>query len=126
MTLAGLLDSRRVAVFQDCLLTKPPSACSVTEEINGVPFEASRVSVLWQIPQYILAGISEILVVVTAYQFAYLEAPDQHQHQCELSHFFKKFEKKTKFSVVTVTFLLNDVSDQVNGRNILLKFVAAK
>ncbi|CAN0027902.1 unnamed protein product, partial [Hapterophycus canaliculatus] len=36
---------------------------------------ASNMSVLWQVPQYLLIGTSEILSAVTSLEFFYAEAP---------------------------------------------------
>jgi POT family proton-dependent oligopeptide transporter len=42
-----------------------------------------QVSFLWQLPQYVLVSLSEVLLAATALQFAYAEAPESMKSMCQ-------------------------------------------
>ena len=65
-----------------------PISCSQVYKRDDVNYIGSGLRIEWQIPQCIIAQISDILVQLTAVQLAYLEAPD-NQHCiscCHASH----------------------------------------
>jgi len=52
-----------MAALLDVYLTIPSHDCR------------GRVNILWQLPQYLLMAIAEVLVAVTGLEFAYSQAP---------------------------------------------------
>jgi peptide/histidine transporter 3/4 len=69
MIAAGCVEINRLSAFESNNLIGP----SVCTTVN--PPQAVGVSVLWQIPQFLLVGISEVLASVTAIQFFYTQSP---------------------------------------------------
>ena len=47
--------------------------------VAGVAYNASDMSIFWQVPQYVLSGCAEVLTTVTSREFAYTEAPSSMQ-----------------------------------------------
>ncbi|KAK7474443.1 hypothetical protein BaRGS_00034326 [Batillaria attramentaria] len=74
MVIAGVVEYKRLEAFwpshdQPCLNH------SINQSIGGSVFYAADMSVLWQIPQYVLIGISEVFTSVAGLQFAVSVAP---------------------------------------------------
>lgn len=69
MMAAGLVEIARLDAFKAGNLAGP-SVCDHTD-----PPQTVGMSVLWQIPQFTLVGISEVLASVTALQFFYTQSP---------------------------------------------------
>ena len=84
ISLAIAVDLVRHYKFNECLTSNEHiiDQCIIRQEYNGCTFVASHFSVLWQLPQQLAASISQVFVVVTAYQIAYLQAPDYESEPC--------------------------------------------
>lgn len=47
--------------------------------VGTIMYNSSSISILWQIPQFVLCGIAEVFTLVTALEFAYTESPVEMQ-----------------------------------------------
>ncbi|XP_067928098.1 solute carrier family 15 member 4-like [Watersipora subatra] len=69
---AGFLETARLWDTCNCGFT--------LQNIDGRVYPASpTISIWWQVPQYILVGASETFMILTAMEFAYVEAPRNMQ-----------------------------------------------
>ncbi|XP_075253307.1 solute carrier family 15 member 4-like [Convolutriloba macropyga] len=84
---AGIVDSVRRHNYDQCVHSHSQDqlgTCYIIQYINGVANKAASEHVMEfyvQWPQFVLAAFSQIFVIVTAYQFAYLQAPDNEYAQ---------------------------------------------
>ena len=87
---AIFLDVVRHSLFQDCVhnlsYLSTNTSCTFNQTFNGVTYESYDISILWQLPQEYMAAVSEVFVVVTAYQIAYLQAPDYEEEPCKIQN----------------------------------------
>ncbi|XP_063716621.1 solute carrier family 15 member 4-like [Symsagittifera roscoffensis] len=90
ISLAIAVDLVRHYKFNECLTSNEHiiDQCIIRQEYNGCTFVASHFSVLWQLPQQLAASISQVFVVVTAYQIAYLQAPDYESEPYKMQGIF--------------------------------------
>lgn len=71
---AGVVEHYRLkSVYQNDSM--PCCTHTVQQKIGRTVYNAAEMSVLWQIPQYALIGLSEVFASIAALEFAYLMAP---------------------------------------------------
>ncbi|KAL8560656.1 hypothetical protein ACOMHN_052672 [Nucella lapillus] len=74
MVAAGVLEHYRLEVFWP-FHDKPCLNASINQIIGSTEYEAANLSILWQIPQYALLGLSEVFTSVAGLQLAVSVAP---------------------------------------------------
>lgn len=96
----------------------PTNACLLLTGMNT--FEASDMSIFWQIPQYCLIGIGEIFATVSALNVAVTEAP-RAMHAIATAGFYLSAGLGSLFGILLLSLfngslLLYDKSDGINVR----------
>ena len=91
---AGAVEVYRVLGKDGC--DESDGECRFEYVYQGILYEASEMSILWQAPQFVFAALAEIFVHITALQLAYLEAPTTEHCKVFSGFFDKKNSKKIK------------------------------
>ncbi|XP_041348632.1 solute carrier family 15 member 4-like [Gigantopelta aegis] len=76
MLAAGVVEHFRLKAFWPHSGNKQCTNASINQHIGISDYEAADLSILWQIPQYILIGISEVFTSVAGLQFACSVSPN--------------------------------------------------